>query len=596
MTFSPEDGRDFVIEKLEERSEKKRGISDIINTMIREYIERFETGPQLLGPDDVSKLESLYADLHDIKTGRYFDLGVSARISKILKEYYSRAGGDHDYMRMLNECVMCDRLLLYNHMSVSCESQYLSECTKLAERFGELSEEDALILFYVLYFVILDHEDDRKPEGAPHPVDQLMRVDGFLTKSLGDKYSEYLEKVGAIGVVRHSLSQILEHYLWSARNHKKADTERLRPLMERYTSILRERMDKELGNSAGVKMSVQSSLLHADYQLGRITMEELLEKLTEMQAEEPENESPIVRAKRLGELNYYYFVLLYRFSGYGKKTVTEMSQKRIRETLPNILKIKREVNNHAFNMFLMLFIVGASYTSRFEDFSNLLLEMTIYSDKALYIHTEMVKEISLVLFDHMIETSPDVFGGVAGYDTEYIISHKREMRRLLSDCCMFHDIGKFFMLDIVENSMRRLTDAEFAIIKTHPAGFDEFGRDWIEQDERLQCIRDCAMTHHLWHNGKNGYPDVSHTKNRPFADILAIADSIDAATDYIGRPYHTGKTLGQLISEIQSEAGTRYGPEAAAALSAPEVKEKLLYLTAEKRKDINYRIYAFNKI
>ena len=92
------------------------------------------------------------------------------------------------------------------------------------------------------------------------------------------------------------------------------------------------------------------------------------------------------------------------------------------------------------------------------------------------------------------------------------------------------------------------------------------------------------------------YPDIKQTKNRPFADILAIADSIDAATDFLGRPYNSGKTIDQLIAEFQAGAGTHYSPEAAAALSAPEVRDRLHYLITEGRRDIYYRIYAFNKL
>ena len=103
------------------------------------------------------------------------------------------------------------------------------------------------------------------------------------------------------------------------------------------------------------------------------------------------------------------------------------------------------------------------------------------------------------------------------------------------------------------------------------------------------------MTHHLWHDGTRGYQNVPQTKNRPFADILAIADSLDAATDYLGRPYKSCKTVDQLVEEFRAGAGTRYGPEAVAALSDPELREKQDFIT-NRREEINYRIYAFNKL
>ena len=594
LSFSKDDGKEFVVNKLEERSEKKRKISEIINSMICEYVERFENDPNLLDSEGSILLEQLYASLTDSQTGRELDIGIMVRISRILKDFYKRNGNIHDYVRMLNECVSGDRILAYNHTSISCESPYIQEALDLLARFNDLSEEDQLKHFVTLYWVFLNHEDDQVSEKT-HPVDKLIQVDRLLNEILGDKFNCYFDKTDSIGIARNSLSQILEHFLWMARHHKKVDVERLRPQMERYADVLRNKLETKLTETTPMKLSVQSTLLHADYQLGRITLEELLDTLSRLQAEAKDDENPSIQATRLGKLNYHYLLFLYRFSGYDKETIIEMSQKRIKETLPRILKITREVNNSRFNMYLMLFILGASFTSKFEEFSNMMLEMTVYSDKALYVHTEMVKEISLVLFDYLIEKSPEVFDGVAGFSTEYIKTHKQEMRKLLSECCMFHDIGKFFMLDIVENSMRRLTDEEFSIIRTHPSGFEEFGRDWMEQDEHLQCIRDCALTHHLWHDGSRGYPNISHTKNRPFSDILAIADSIDAATDYLGRPYHSEKSLDQLVNEIRQESGTRYGPDAANALSNGEVINRLLYLTTEGRKEINYRIYTSNK-
>ncbi|MBO4366903.1 MAG: hypothetical protein J5843_04520, partial [Clostridia bacterium] len=142
------------------------------------------------------------------------------------------------------------------------------------------------------------------------------------------------------------------------------------------------------------------------------------------------------------------------------------------------------------------------------------------------------------------------------------------------------------------NSMRRLTDDEFALIRSHPGAFEDIDENWALGDERLRCIHDCSLTHHRWHDGTRGYPNVPQTKNRPFADILAIADSIDAATDFLGRPYNSGKTIDDLISEFQAEAGTHYGPEAVAALSVPEVRDKLHYWITDGRKEIYCKTYT----
>ena len=337
-------------------------------------------------------------------------------------------------------------------------------------------------------------------------------------------------------------------------------------------------------------------LLINDFFLGDIALEELLKGIRELQLKLADNPNPAVQAQGLGPFSYHYLNMLYRYSDAPQEEIVRRSLELVREVLPKLKNVTRMVNDVNFNRYIVEFLNAASLTGSFDEFAGVILESTIYADKPLYIHTEMVREMSRAIFDHMIQTTPEVFDGVAGKDTAYIREHVEEMKRLLDECCLFHDIGKFYMLDIVENSMRRLTDDEFGLIKMHPGYFENIYQTVDDRDERVLCIRDCALTHHLWHDGTKGYPNVPQTKNRAFADILAIADSIDAATDFLGRPYNSGKSIDRLISEFQAEAGTHYGPEAAAALSVPEVRNRLEYLITEGRREIYYRIYAFNKL
>ena len=69
-SFSAGADRETVLNALEERSKKKRGVADTVNTMIQEYIETFEQRPDLLTDEDAAKLEALYTSLTDPKTGR----------------------------------------------------------------------------------------------------------------------------------------------------------------------------------------------------------------------------------------------------------------------------------------------------------------------------------------------------------------------------------------------------------------------------------------------------------------------------------------------------------------------------------------------
>ena len=164
----------------------------------------------------------------------------------------------------------------------------------------------------------------------------------------------------------------------------------------------------------------------------------------------------------------------------------------------------------------------------FELFKSTVLNVTVYADKALYVHTMMVKEICLAILGYILDHDPVYLDSVAGYDWEYCRDHKDEILDLMEDCALFHDIGKYFCLEIVSNSSRRLTDDEFEIIKHHPLNFSTIYQG--EMTPGIECIRDCALLHHRWYNEEGGYPLERHTANKPFVNILTIADCIDAAT------------------------------------------------------------------
>ena len=47
-------------------------------------------------------------------------------------------------------------------------------------------------------------------------------------------------------------------------------------------------------------------------------------------------------------------------------------------------------------------------------------------------------------------------------------------------------------------------------------------------------------------------------------DALTVADSLDAATDNIGRCYTMAKPVDTLLGEFRAQRGTRYAPEVVA--------------------------------
>ena len=594
MTFSPEDSRETVLSALEERSARKRGISDVANTMIREYVETFEKNPEAMTQEDADVLDA-FADLlyPDGKTAGAVgatDYGIYYRITRILVAYYRTKGDPDRYVFVLNRCSNGHMLLVNGHAFSPKDSLFLDECIALSDKYldgDEIGEKAKTKLFALLAREVICGEDH-------FPVGRLRLVFDMLNAHKHTPRTPY-ETLCMVFFCTTALQLFREHCIWAKDHGVAVDVKTARPLIRELCQALKDMISEYPSLNGNGDITV--FLLSADYFTGEITLDEMMDRFTELQRAASEKPDPTLQAQGLGLFNHLYLNMFYRFSDLPKEEIYRISRDRVRDVLPKLMNVTRQVNNVMFNRYIVEFLNAASLTGSFDEFAQAILESTVYADKALYIHTVMVREMSRAIFDYLIGRTPECFDGVAGKDAAYVRAHADEMRRLLDECCMFHDIGKFFMLDIVENSMRRLTDDEFEIIQEHPGHFLHIYQIIDDTDERVLCIRDCALTHHLWHDGTRGYPkNASHTKNRPFSDILAIADGIDAATDFLGRPYTSGKTIDQLIGEFQAQSGTHYGPEAASALSAPEVRDRLAYWITEGRKEIYYRIYTGRKI
>ena len=611
LAFSPDDGRETIIEKLEERSAKKRVIANAVNTMIREYIETFEKDPEAATAEDVEKLDRF---IRSLQIGQGFntqcpDPAIMLRAQRIRKAFFEKTGDLEELIGSISNCNHYYLTLFALHSSSFSSTPYGEEILKYMDRFAELSSYRRAQFMTVVARMAVVQARGFNEEGfsmdriwrACRLEQELFDIDRTIPPTAAPD-----PRAQKSGVPDNYAAMLLQNCMMSAVNAfsdycvhendagRQPDVEAMRPYVQPMVDALRS--DIENGRDyVGIPLHVWLLLDMADYHLGNIGIDKFIENC-EKRRQDAISADPRLRLIVLSDVDVTYLTYVYKYSGYGAEKIGELCRTRLEESLPELLQTAKMVNDIHFNAIPMKYITCASYTSRFSDFAEAVLDLSVYSDKPLFIHTAMVREMSRAIFDHLIDREPEFFNGVAGHDTAYIREHRDEMRALLDDCCMYHDLGKFWMSDITDNSMRRLTDEEFLLIKEHPLRFDDVYAKTDENDERFMCIRDCAMTHHLWHDGKRGYPNVPQTKNRPFADILAIADSIDAATDFLGRPYNSGKTIDELIAEFQAGAGTHYGPEAAGALSDKGVRDRLHYLITDGRKEIYYQIYAFNKL
>ena len=120
---------------------------------------------------------------------------------------------------------------------------------------------------------------------------------------------------------------------------------------------------------------------------------------------------------------------------------------------------------------------------------------------------------------------------------------------------LLHDVGKIGIPDQIINKPSKLSDEEYAIIKTHPS----IGYNILKEIEDLPDIAIGARFHHERYDGK-GYPLGLSGEGIPeIARIIAVADSYDAMTS--NRSYRSHMEQAKVYDEIQKGRGTQFDPQ-----------------------------------
>ena len=115
-----------------------------------------------------------------------------------------------------------------------------------------------------------------------------------------------------------------------------------------------------------------------------------------------------------------------------------------------------------------------------------------------------------------------------------------------------HDLGKVGIPDAILNKKDRLTDEEYAMIKTHP----EVGRRMLSGHPFSRLALDAVFLHHETPDG-SGYPNGLVQDEIPdVAKIIGICDAFDAMTST--RPYRKGMPVAKAMAIIRENLGRQF--------------------------------------
>ena len=219
--------------------------------------------------------------------------------------------------------------------------------------------------------------------------------------------------------------------------------------------------------------------------------------------------------------------------------------------------------------------------------------LNVATQVTTYAHSVHVSMIAEELMKGVLQYQPELLVGALGdLQVSEILRHKKRYLEFIHDAGMYHDIGKNSIASVVNNDYRPLTDAEFAIIKTHP----ELGLNYLKLSPALEKFHDTTLGHHKWYNGKGGYPDSfdnTQSPKRILIDIVTLSDCMQAATERIGRNYKGDKNFDTVMGEFRRDAGVRYNPDLVSLIDAhPDLAKKLSDLIDDGWVEIYYNIYS----
>jgi putative nucleotidyltransferase with HDIG domain len=215
-----------------------------------------------------------------------------------------------------------------------------------------------------------------------------------------------------------------------------------------------------------------------------------------------------------------------------------------------------KVLNSAFSLIIILVFVWAFYV---------IIKNMMATNEAIKAKDE-IKTLSVEVMEalaHTIDAKDEYTKGHSVRVAKYSRMLAERLGLSDEDCesvyymALLHDIGKIGVPNEIINGKSKMTDEEYAVMKTHPV----VGSDILSEIQSRPDLMIGARWHHERYDGK-GYPDGKAGEDIPyFARIISVADSYDAMTS--NRSYRKFLPQDVVRSEIEKNCGTQFDPNIA---------------------------------
>ena len=252
------------------------------------------------------------------------------------------------------------------------------------------------------------------------------------------------------------------------------------------------------------------------------------------------------------------------------------------QAVANIEKLKIHTNDEIENLYTSMIKTTKDMVQTTEDMARYIAQMQKQSEVIGKLQNGMI----LVLAD-MVESRDQNTGEHVRKTAAYTKIIMEELRRehiyedeltdkFIEDVfhsAPLHDVGKIQVPDAILNKPGKLTDEEFATMKTHTTEGAKIITSAIEMVSEensgyLMEARNLAHYHHEKWNG-SGYPcGLKGTEIPLSARVMAVADVFDALVSK--RSYKDGFPFEKAMAIIREGSGTHFDPNVAEAFLRAE--------------------------
>lgn len=244
----------------------------------------------------------------------------------------------------------------------------------------------------------------------------------------------------------------------------------------------------------------------------------------------------------------------------------------------------------SYNYCYILTALPHAFTG--EELLQALLKLTMFRQVQTAMHMIMVGKLALEVLESIFRRRPQLLVGQLGTrDTAEVLARRDELRRYVYRGALLHDIGKLLCSSVINAQSHRLGELEFEALKFHPVT----GGEMLEQLPELSAFRDIALGHQKSFDGRSGYPagfDNTASPQKVLIDLITLCDSLDAATDHLGRNYATAKSFGTVLEELRAGRDTRYSGALVSLLEEDgALQQKLSQLVGEGRRKVYYNVH-----